>query len=627
MNAVGARATPIAAEEPAMPRMLIATLIALAALLAAAVTAAPPAHADEAEVLLILDCSGSMTDPMEGRTRIDIAKDSLYALVDSIPDGTRVGLRAYSHRYDQKEKSCKDTEALVAIGPIQKGAIKDKVRALRCVGWTPIAFSLEASIADFHGKGGRTIVLLSDGKETCGGDPVATARRLKESGVGITTHVIGFGVDAETRAQLEEIAKSGGGRYWDAKGAQELAKGLEEAVKESIPEFTAKEGMVFDRWYSAMGVEVLAEKGEMLDLKTLDGKIFSLPRYLFFVGKKRDAAAVKVGDQVLAAIALVNGRPHHLHLGRVVESKKDQFRVATKYEGEIWVPAGEVYEPPHLHEGKVVKLASVKASQERDHPAARMLEGDLETEDQGYWNSPRFPVDLTFRIANGPHEIRRIGILPNGYSRQSAGEAAPAAAELYVGASGPEGFQWKAIGLLKEPRNSGWHFFRFPAVTAEYVHLRVLKSHGEYLGILRLRVYADDGPGTLPLEEIVEPNPPVGAAGELEKKAQTILVEEPEGAGYREVKVLKKTEDKVIAITGEGKKINVEAAKTHPLEPIDIAKLELGDDVLMPDPRVKDLFVRATVIEMGAKEVKVQRGEKEYKAKPENLLKAPPQKE
>src|SRR5262249_22660353 len=80
-----------------------------------------PVQAGQGEIELILDCSGSMTDTVEGRPKIQIAKQCVNELIESLPEGQRVGLRAYGHHaFFAKVTSCADTELLVPIGPANK---------------------------------------------------------------------------------------------------------------------------------------------------------------------------------------------------------------------------------------------------------------------------------------------------------------------------------------------------------------------------------------------------------------------------------------------------------------------------------------------------------------------------
>ncbi len=79
-------------------------------------------------------------------------------------------------------------------------------------GYTPIAFSLQQAAGDFSADAKeRVIVLVSDGKETCQGDPVVVAKALAAK--GITVHAVGFLVDTAARGQLQNIARITGGTF------------------------------------------------------------------------------------------------------------------------------------------------------------------------------------------------------------------------------------------------------------------------------------------------------------------------------------------------------------------------------------------------------------------------------
>ena len=99
---------------------------------------------------------------------------------------------------------------------------------LSAYGYTPLAESLRLAGADLKSfdKLRQTIVLISDGKETCGGDPVKEIEKLREAGINVRVHVVGFDIDAQARTQLKAIAKAGSGTYYDAANAIELANSL-----------------------------------------------------------------------------------------------------------------------------------------------------------------------------------------------------------------------------------------------------------------------------------------------------------------------------------------------------------------------------------------------------------------
>ncbi len=186
--------------------------IVLAAAIVLVGTAASHAASN---MLIILDASNSMWGQVDGIAKIQTAKEVLAKLLSDLPADTKVGLMAYGHRV---EGDCRDVETLSQIGSESPGVLTSKVNALKPRGKTPIAYSLQTSAANFetYQSGNNNLVLISDGIESCDGDPCAEATALAAKGIGVRVHVVGFDVDAETRTQLECIAKNGGGKYFDA---------------------------------------------------------------------------------------------------------------------------------------------------------------------------------------------------------------------------------------------------------------------------------------------------------------------------------------------------------------------------------------------------------------------------
>lgn len=188
-------------------------------------------HADDAApapLLLIFDASGSMWGQIEGENKIVIARRVLGELVDGLPDESPVGLIAYGHR---REGDCEDIETVAPLGPLDKGTLKTAVDGLNPKGKTPITKSVEQAFDALRGiDGGATVILVSDGLETCGGDPCAAVRTAKEQGIEFILHVVGFDVAGEDVSQLECAAQAGGGLFISAEDAEELGAALDAAV-------------------------------------------------------------------------------------------------------------------------------------------------------------------------------------------------------------------------------------------------------------------------------------------------------------------------------------------------------------------------------------------------------------
>lgn len=186
----------------------------------------------ERSVLLILDASGSMNAKLpNGETRIAVARRAIKGVSSLVPTETQLSLRLYGAQSTAKQKNCEDTNLVVPFGLAGAigAAISAAVDGSRAQGYTPIAYSLEQAASDFPADAkDRVIVLVSDGKETCQGDPVVAARRLAAR--KITVHTIGFIVDTAARGQLQNVARITGGTYFDAPVGPELPDTLKQAL-------------------------------------------------------------------------------------------------------------------------------------------------------------------------------------------------------------------------------------------------------------------------------------------------------------------------------------------------------------------------------------------------------------
>jgi WD40 repeat protein len=195
----------------------------------------PSPYWDRVYVEYILDASGSMLDKMDGERKIDVAKEVLAAKAGQLPTTTNVGLRVYGHRvhYSDKEKSCQDIELLVP--PVRGGRdrVLEKLPTLEAQGMTPLSEAVIQSVDDFDHKDPfrhNSLVVISDGEETCGGDPCTMADDLVNVyGIRFTMYVIGFDIldNPTAQQQLRCLADKTGGVYVDANNRDELARALD----------------------------------------------------------------------------------------------------------------------------------------------------------------------------------------------------------------------------------------------------------------------------------------------------------------------------------------------------------------------------------------------------------------
>jgi Mg-chelatase subunit ChlD len=234
----------------------------------------------------VLDASGSMLGRMGGKRRIDVAKEVLAELGGSLlPEGTTLALRAFGHR---RGLGCK-SELVLPPAPLERAGYLAAVAKLTAISnaKTALAEAIRNAGADLAvTEGRRLIVLVTDGDETCGGDPAAEVAALAAQGIDVRLNVVGFAVaDAGLREKLEAWAAAGGGAYFDAADQAALAAALQGAVGRPLTV------------YDAAGAEVA--RG------LVGGAPLELPagRYRVRIGEAEYEAEVPPGEEVVLSVA------------------------------------------------------------------------------------------------------------------------------------------------------------------------------------------------------------------------------------------------------------------------------------------------------------------------------------
>jgi len=185
--------------------------------------------------ILVLDGSGSMWGQIDGINKIVIAREVIGEILQSFPPDQELGLTVYGHR---RKGDCTDIETVIAPGSGLTGAITDAVNAINPRGKTPLSAAVIAAAEALRYTEERaTVILVSDGIETCDIDPCAVGRQLEEAGVDFTAHVIGFDVeeDPAARAQLQCLAEETGGIFKTASNATELSDALATVAEPVAP--------------------------------------------------------------------------------------------------------------------------------------------------------------------------------------------------------------------------------------------------------------------------------------------------------------------------------------------------------------------------------------------------------
>jgi Ca-activated chloride channel family protein len=192
---------------------------------------------EKTRILFMLDASGSMFAKWENTLRITVAKKMLAQFVDSLrtDENLELALRVYGHQYDRRLHKCNDSKLEVPFNESNHDAIIQKLRIIKPKGTTPIAYSLEQAGSDFpEGDDVRNIIIIiTDGIESCDGDPCAVSLSLQKKGIFLKPFVIGIGMDKNF-----EEAFGCMGDFYDAANISEFKKALHTAVFQSLEETT-----------------------------------------------------------------------------------------------------------------------------------------------------------------------------------------------------------------------------------------------------------------------------------------------------------------------------------------------------------------------------------------------------
>lgn len=181
-------------------------------------------------LVLVVDASGSMAAQVKGQSKMEIAKAAASEFITNLDPAMNLSVVVYGHKGNNtgagKSASCAGIEEVYYLGELNADIAKSKITPLQPTGWTPIAASLAKAqeILNPYPQESNinTVVLISDGEETCGGDPKNKASELNKSNLNVVVNVVGFDVGGAAESQLKSVATNGGGQYFSARTSEEL---------------------------------------------------------------------------------------------------------------------------------------------------------------------------------------------------------------------------------------------------------------------------------------------------------------------------------------------------------------------------------------------------------------------
>ena len=193
------------------------------------------------DAMIVFDGSGSMSEMgfnQLDEPRIIEARRAVRRAAPNITRTRRVGLVVYGPGSDDP---CRNIDLRFPPVPNAAPQIISEVDAMLPAGNTPLteAVQLAAEVLDYRTHAG-VVVLVTDGKETCGGAPCELAATLAAEAEDLTVHVIGFKVrsdhfswESQGRGDVQYgvtvascLADRTGGEYFTTENATELAEAM-----------------------------------------------------------------------------------------------------------------------------------------------------------------------------------------------------------------------------------------------------------------------------------------------------------------------------------------------------------------------------------------------------------------
>ncbi|WP_394238876.1 VWA domain-containing protein [Niallia oryzisoli] len=259
-------------------------------------------------VEIILDASGSMAQSIDGKTKMEIAKETITNFVSELPEGAKVGLRVYGHTGSNADSdmklSCSRSDIVYDISPMDGAPFQTALDSVQPTGWTPTGLALREAKKDleaFDGQANTNIVyLVSDGVSTCNDNPVQAAKELYDSNISPIVNVIGFDVNAEGQNELIEIANATDGIYQKVNDESELKKEFDRIsdLAETWKDWKEKNTQALERKMVQNQLDIFGYITDEGANATFEGSEIGLILFIFKENGKMDVESYRYLDKV-----------------------------------------------------------------------------------------------------------------------------------------------------------------------------------------------------------------------------------------------------------------------------------------------------------------------------------------
>lgn len=211
-------------------------------------------------VVVLMDASGSMNGQLGNETKMDLAKAAIAKFAKEIPSDANLSLITYGHvgssATSDKAASCSTIQSMYTLSSYDAEKFTSSLNSFEAKGWTPLAGAIQKAeelLQAYPAEDYSNVVyMVSDGVETCDGDPVAAAKQLQNQRIKAKVNIIGFDVDNEGQQQLKQVASSGGGEYITVNDPAELEVQMTKKWKPSIGQLVWTQGVTMQQFTDAM---------------------------------------------------------------------------------------------------------------------------------------------------------------------------------------------------------------------------------------------------------------------------------------------------------------------------------------------------------------------------------------
>ncbi|WP_052737905.1 VWA domain-containing protein [Bacillus sp. SA1-12] len=243
-------------------------------------------------IQILFDSSGSMNGEVSGKQKMQLAKDAVQSFVSELPEDVQISLRVYGHKGTgsdaDKSLSCSSTEVVYPFQPYDQNQFSAALDQFSPAGWTPLASAILAAGEDLKAFSEddveNILYVVSDGVETCDGDPIKAAKQINQSDSKGIVNIIGYDVDNEGQELLKEVANAGAGKYETVSSQEQFEDFFKKEKSRLIEAWYEWESTNVDKVYDSESIrkdEINAKESEMRNIQEREEKrLEDLTKYI-----------------------------------------------------------------------------------------------------------------------------------------------------------------------------------------------------------------------------------------------------------------------------------------------------------------------------------------------------------